>query len=324
MNSNVRFKKYDGPSQVWVAEARGFKEGRDSTLAIFGGVHGSERTGVNVVKQLVDGRHPVNLDAGRIFVVQGNPKAVRMNERASIKGLNLNREFMYGGNPKHAHLDPKDRPYEAMRAQALIPILEQSDALLDLHDFTNPKNPRFLIADPNYAPGTDRSKDDGYRVARAITAHMPRTIISSGWTEADPGGSDGFMANLGKLGLCFELGDKTKPRQNLENAFGAVDRFIIAHAMFEGNLPEIFTEPAEPRFIWNEGAFVRQTDSEYELLLPEHLQPAFTPLPEGTPIVRMDGKIHTAPAGKLIIFPEENAPVGTEAYYLAHEFTLAA
>ena len=249
--------------------------------------------------------------------------------RATVPGLNLNRYFK-PLDPKYANMDPKDWPYEVRRAQELMAkVLNNPDedptlrpeALLDIHDFSDPKGPVFMIADPYFGPRVKGDNRDGFAIASAIGA----PIISSGWTEADPGGSDGFMSNLEKLGICIEAGYKKSSEATLAYGHGSLARLALQFGMFEGNLPPMFSEQGnEPRYIFNEGPFIRQTDADYELLLPEHLRQTFTPIPEGQEIAKMDGKIYKAPKDKLIIFPEEDAPVGTEAFYYAHEFKSAA
>jgi len=308
-NSNIAWQKHDVPG-VWVGEARGFNPNTDPTVAILGGVHGDEQTGREVVNQSLES---LNLDAGRVFVGHGNLEAMQQTgdkgekgRRYTEGGVNLNRSFRELSEEEVAK-DPQELPYEVRRGQELSKILRQSDALLDLHDFTDPNGPIFLIANK-------ADEAQGLKAARAIGA----PVISTGWSEAEPGGSDYFMDTLGCIGLCYELGDKTKPEVNLKRGHGAVRRFLIARGMFEGKLPPLFTENGqEPRFIWNERAFKLKTGGTYELLLPEGFR-TFGALEEGQEIAHLNGKIFTAEKDQVIIFPSkpENVKVGDEAFTL--------
>ncbi|MDB5182373.1 MAG: hypothetical protein JWO47_157 [Candidatus Saccharibacteria bacterium] len=326
MNSNIRWQQHDVPG-VWIGEAPGFDAASQPTMAVSGGVHGNEKTGIHVVNELVNGTSGLNLDAGRIIAIHGNLEAMGMGtdgQRATVPGLNLNRYFREL-DAKYAHMDPKDRPYEVRRAQELMEkVLNNLDedpslrpeALVDIHDFKDPNGPVFMITEPYFGLYGRHDNSDGFGIARAIGG--PK--ISSGWKEADKGGSDGWMTELGRIGICIEAGYQKSSQATKDYGHGAVARLAVEMGMLDANLQPLFIEQGEPVFIHNEGPHIRQTDQPYKLLLPEHLRQTFTPIPEGEDIALMDGEIYVAPKGKLIIFPEVDAPVGTEAFYYAHEY----
>lgn len=214
--------------QSWIAQS--IEPG--PTVAIFGGVHGDEQTGIEIVKGLVE--RGVQLEAGRVIVALGNLAAIEANVRHT--GTNLNRAF------KDLTPDELDRlpslSYEIRRAQELITLLHDEDgepeALLDLHDFTDPEGPIFMITEPR-----------GFQVARYIGA----PVISSGWSTAEPGGSDYYMETQQKIGLCYELGDKTKPLVNLERGNGTVNRYLEFMGLRERASKPLYENP---RFIHND------------------------------------------------------------------------
>jgi len=329
MSSNITWERHDVDG-VWIGEAPGYNASQP-TIAISGGVHGNEETGVKYIDDLVSGKAGLNLDAGRIIAIHGNLEAMAMNDgkgaRATEEGLNLNRSFK-PLDPMYAAMDEKDRPYEINRGQELMSKVlnnlnqapeDRPKGLLDIHDFTFPGDPIFMIADPYFGPEGHDGENDGYAIARAIGS----PIISSGWKDADPGGSDGFMTSIGNLGICIETGYRESSGSNMEFARGAAARLVIAFGMFEGKLPPLFSENGQkPRFIWNEGPRVRKTDLPYKLVLPEQYRQTFTRLPRGMAVAHMDGKLHRAPLvkPKLIIFPEPDVPKNTEAFYFGHEF----
>ena len=186
---------------VWRAEANL----AGPTVAIFGGVHGDELTGIEVVKQTVE--KGLDIEAGSVFLALGNLAAIAVNRRHT--GTNLNRVFR-DLTQEEAELFDK-LPYEMRRAQELNRVLDNSDALLDLHDFSDPKGPVFMI-----------TEELGFPVACMIGA----PVISSGWSVTEFGGSDSRMASQQKVGICYELGDKTQPIANLTRGMGARDRFL--------------------------------------------------------------------------------------------------
>lgn len=284
---NVNFDQTD-VEQVWVAEANE----AGPTVAIFGGVHGDELTGIEVVKQTLQG---IDIETGRIFVALGNLAAIQAGKRHT--GFNLNRAFR-DLTPNELEVYD-DLPYELKRAQALNGILSVSDALLDLHDFADPNGPIFMI-----------TEDRGFDVARAIGA----PVISNGWSTAEPGGSDYYMETMGRIGICYELGDKTKPMINLERGLGARDRFLEQMGLREKVSAPLFEDPR----------FIRNDRSVY--MLPGDFRFArdfrtFDKLEEGE-LIAVNGETqYTAESGQVIIFPFVKKPaVGEEAFCLGHEF----
>jgi len=306
--SNVNWQQHD-VERVWVGEAPGFREGVDPTVAVMGGVHGDELTGPEVISKLLE---DMNLDAGRVYLLHGNIEA--MDAPSNVPGQKKGRRYTEGGSnmnrlfeplsAKFKEMDPELWPSEVRRAQKIIPVLQDSDALLDLHDYTHDNDPFIITA------------GRGFKVAQAIGA----PFISSGWNEQEPGGSDDLMERLGRIALCYELGRKDKPVENLERGLGAVERFLIANSMVDGNLPPLFAEQGRPRFIHNQRAFKRRTD-DYELYLPDGTK-NFSRLEIGQPIARLDGKLIVAREGQVPIFPmkPEETPKDTEAFSLGREF----
>lgn len=119
---------------VW--KAQGAQSG--PILTILGGVHGNEKTGVEVVLSLRDKitQGQINILAGTLYLGLGNPRAIEINERGSAPFMDLNRAF---------HLDllmrEPDGTYEDERARELAPILSTSDFLVDLHATNKPSEP---------------------------------------------------------------------------------------------------------------------------------------------------------------------------------------
>ena len=290
----TNFEQTDTP-YVWGAQSN--EQG--PTVTILGGVHGDEKTGIHIVNSLVE--QGVDIEAGTVYVALGNVAAMQcVDGPKRHTGVNMNRVFR-DLNDEEKKLDPAQFPYELLRTQELNKVLGSSDGLLDLHDFSDPNGPIFLISDLG----------NGLKVATAIGA----PVISTGWDILQPGGSDGYMARLGRVGLCYELGHKDKPRANAARGFGAADRFLQ-----QMGLKEITDEPldagTEPRFIHVDSQHIRQGNKF-------NLAGGFRTFQQVAPnqlIATDDGhEIRARHEGQIIVFPEV-PPIGEEAFILGHEY----
>jgi len=114
--------------------------GRPRVL-IMGGVHGNERTGVEVVKSLVDAlAKPGGGDTvqqGELTLAIGNPEAVEQNVR--FVEQDLNRCFGLQEGPSSL---------ERRRAIELEPYLTDIDVLVDLHATNKPSYPFVRLPGP--------------------------------------------------------------------------------------------------------------------------------------------------------------------------------
>ena len=109
------------------------------------------------------------------------------------------------------HAVPQGNTYEDIRAQELLPFLRESDVLLDIHNTLNTENSvPFLIS--------EHTNMDQY---------FPVDIVVSGLDTLHPGGSDGYMNTIGKIGLCIESGSIYDPR-GTEIARDSVINFLRA------------------------------------------------------------------------------------------------
>ncbi|RME74269.1 MAG: hypothetical protein D6776_05545 [Planctomycetota bacterium] len=113
-------------------------------VVVIGGLHGNEPCGLQaidrVLEALRDGALPWR--AGTAVFVRGNLAASACGCRHTPEGVDLNRQFDYAFESSL----PADRwVHEHRRAHELRPLLEDADALLDLHSATRP-TPPFAIA----------------------------------------------------------------------------------------------------------------------------------------------------------------------------------
>ena len=162
-------------------------------LGVLGGVHGNEKTGIEVVKRLRDRFESgdLKLTCGTLYLILGNLEGIEYNQRSSAVDQDLNRMF------KKSHLEnqPLDF-YESRRAHELAPVLRQIDISLDLHATNKPSDP-FLCA------GHDTP--ERREIMRFFSAD--RVIVDPNYILAgEPATTDECVDAAGGIGFCYETG----------------------------------------------------------------------------------------------------------------------
>lgn len=257
------------------------------TVGVMGGVHGNETSGFNVVRDLMN--WGLDIVCGKVILIVGNPRAIEKNVRFTEE--NLNRCFR--SLTKEELLIPKqNRSYELNRAQDLIPYLNQMDSLLDLHEFDYSDTDPFIICERN-----------ALETARLIGA----PIISFGWSKSEPGGSDGYMFEKGKEGICYELGDLNKPSPNIERGHDVVKRFLSAHGLLNTSFDPLYDSPI---YVQTDYAHKRTGNS---FVLGRKFK-TFERLKMGELIATEDDSKIFANENDVIIFPKPDPVINTEAF----------
>jgi succinylglutamate desuccinylase len=252
------------------------------TIAIFAGVHGDEVGGVLALEEL---KQTVSPKIGTLHLVLANPGAVKANTRQLTKNLNRCFDRSNIGTAK-----------EDIRARELMDLLDECDALLDLHNFPDPNGQAFIICEP-----------DGLEIAKLLGTE----IISTGWTTAEPGASDGYMASIGKIGICMEGGPIQTPESSKQSALTAAKQFLAYFEMIDA--PAL--KPSKKRLIHADKSIIRHEQDFY-------IDPAlrnFEALPVGVEFGHDGQTKYIGKAGEFIIFPWPDARIGAEAYIVGHE-----
>ncbi len=180
-------------------------------LVIMGGVHGDETCGAQAIRALAP---QLNITAGQVTFIIGNPKALKENKR--FIDSDLNRTFFYSHKKNE-----KYKGYEYRRAQEILPYLRECDALLDIHSMNHPQAVGFVICEPQ---------------SFSIAARLPFSIRSSGWDNIHTGSADAFVNASGGNGLCIECGYKNDP-QTVVRAKEAVRNFLKIFGAVKGEMP---------------------------------------------------------------------------------------
>jgi succinylglutamate desuccinylase len=98
-------------------------------IAIVGGTHGNEMTGVYLFKKFSQFPDLINRDSFECVTILANPQAVAANQRYIDR--DLNRSFDSGDLANPALVD-----YEAQRAKEIANELKDVDLIIDLHSST--------------------------------------------------------------------------------------------------------------------------------------------------------------------------------------------
>ena len=253
-------------------------------LTVFAAIHGNETVGVKAFEELLPN---ISIDAGEVCFAIANPLALEVNKRQV--NANMNRIFKEELN--------KNVP-EFKRAKELKAIMDQSDALLDVHSFNDLKGEPFLICRP-----------DMYDLAQ----QLPFRIVSTGWDKTHPGSTDWYMETIGKPGLGAECGSLHRVNEYITLAIQTIYGFLKYFGCVE-------TIPKEYRF----QSSVKQDFVMVEEQVYKHDNnfsfgrefKNFDELKSGE-LIAIDGDIqHFAKEGQFILFPRSDKPVGGEVFLL--------
>ncbi len=248
-------------------------------VAIFGGTHGNEKAGVFAIEEL---KNSLTLKKGRVHLVITNPPAVKKNVR--MMDVNLNRLFdreLTGDTWEHA------------RAADLMGLLDECDALLDLHMYYDAGGEPFVICEPSALP-----------VANLLDV----SIISTNWTKVEPGAADGYMHEQGKIGICLECGPIAQAHQKTDFAIQSVKQFLAFFDMLDYPL-----KTTTPKRLLEAQKVVYKSSNNFKLA--PNLK-NFQNLLPGQLIATDGQRQYTAAPGECIMFPHYNARVGEETYIL--------
>lgn len=254
-------------------------------VAIFAGVHGNERAGVYALQQLLPA---LSITKGTLYVAFANPPAIEANVRMVNK--NLNRCF---------YKDNKGTDPEDIRARELMAVLDKCDALLDLHMFYDEKDKPFVICEHN---------------ALDLAQKLDVDIISTNWTAVEPGGTDGYMYENGKIGVCVECGPLAKSEEYTDFAIQTIYQFL---KHFDMSNKEVTFSTKPKRLVKAMKAIYKTSD---DFVLTPGLRD-FQKLEEGQLLATDKTKTFKAKANECIIFPHYTARVDEEAYILGEELS---
>ncbi len=288
-------------------------------LLVLGGVHGNETCGTEGIERVL-----AELQAGALHLLRGqltlvpvaNPLARARQAREGER--NLNRSF----RPTSPASDNEDRIINV-----LSPVLDAHDALLDLHSFQSAGQP-FAMIGPRDNAGTlepfARAFEEGQ-----LALHLGTRIVVEGWLDVyaaglaqrDAGrpppdgaldfgrGTNEYMRSRGGYGVTLECGqhrDRAAP--------GVAQAAIHAALRLLGMVTQAPIVPPAPQLL----RLVGVTDRLHPDDRFERDWATFDAVARGEPIGRRaDGRVLAAERDGFIVFPNTEAPPGTEWFYFA-------
>lgn len=200
-------------------------------VAIVGGVHGNEFSGIYLVKHYLSTPELVRRDSFNTELVWANPEAFKANKRYIHS--DLNRQF------KNTDLaDPQLANYEQSRAKVLNAQLgpkgsARTDLLIDLHNTTSNMGACLILtqAGPFYN-----------KLAAYVKMMMPEAIISR--DEDHFAAEDhALLCTLGRYGVLVEVGPQPQSvlRQDILQLMDKMIRHILDFVdLYNSNaLPEL-------------------------------------------------------------------------------------
>jgi predicted deacylase len=292
-------------------------------LIILGAVHGNEVCGTRAIERLIS-----EIDSGALRIARGtltlvpvtNPLAYALKRRQGDRNLNRNLR----PNP-----DPQD--FEDRIANALCPLLDAHEVLLDLHSFHTGGQPFVMLG-----PRDNAGPLEPFQHAAAETqlaAHLGVSRVVEGWLDtyalgvnrrrerkpdANPllldaaygVGTTEYMRSRGGYGVTLECGQHEDP-QAPEVAYRAIRQTLALLQLIDAP-PETPTQTFEVLRLEDVidledsgDTFVREWQS-------------FDPVKAGDLIGhRHDGSEVRVEHDGFIVFPNPRALPGNEWFYFA-------
>ncbi len=252
-------------------------------LAIFAGVHGNEKAGILALDYVAEN---LVLKQGKVHLVYANPRAIEQNIRFTEK--NLNRCFVRRD---------VSTCYEEFLADELMDLLDTCDALLDMHAYRDDSD-----RDITFAFVTDSALD------LASKMHISKVITKI--DDFEKWGSDGYMYNTGKIGICVELGSLRHTEKFKELGITTCYQFMQYFDLIDEKVPfeSIQQDVMEMHSIY------RKQNEDFKFTKPFL---SFDKVQAGE-IIAIDGGMEISmDVDGYVIFPAENDPVGLEAFLFA-------
>ena len=254
------------------------------TVTIMGGVHGNEPSGVIAIREVLT---TLSLKRGKVHFIIANLNAIKQNVR--FTEMNMNRAF----KAENLLADGQQNTYERRRALEIMPFLDESSALLDLHSSTTPGSPPFVICEAH---------------SHEVATRLPYSIISSGWDIIHPGGTDYYMNLRQSKGICVECGymlDENGPAI----ARDSIRIFLTALGLIDGEIPPV---TPNQKLIHADSVYHTTTDLRLARKFDD-----FETISVGTLIGTDGGNEVLAENDGVIIFARDTAGKG-EGFVLAH------
>ncbi|MEW6617320.1 MAG: succinylglutamate desuccinylase/aspartoacylase family protein [Patescibacteria group bacterium] len=267
------------------------KEGEKpgNTVTIMGGVHGDEICGVQAVEKAIES---LSIERGRVYFILANLEAIERGVRQV--DVNMNRVF----RPFEELSEQEKSSYELKRAKAIMPFLNESVALLDVHSSMSKESTPFIICEPH-----------SFHIAQML----PFPIRSHGWDYIERGGTDYFVNNNPHKGngICVECGYHQDPEAP-KRAYDSIITFLKIMDIISGK--EELKETKNQREIY--ASYIYKTKRNFTI---DREFSDFEPVMKGK-FLGYDGQTPVfAPFDGVIIFARNCKDPNKEAFIMGKE-----
>ena len=271
------------------------------TLTVLGAVHGNEHCGTEAIRRVA-----LALETGRLTLTRGqltmvpvaNPRAYQANVRFIDRNLNRCLHPDYQG----------DGSYEDSINPVLIPLLEATDVLLDLHSYASPGGP-FIFLGGNKHDTSEKAFATALGVFDFV--HGWQEAFGNSNTELDPHYSTGtteYARENGATAITLECGQHLNA-----DAPDIGEKSVLLALQQLGMTASVDVRiAARPlRCVQMKQAFVKLREGDFVRRL-EH----YDPVSEGEVIARFaDGEEITAPEDGFLVLPKANADIGQDWFF---------
>ncbi|GAB2886631.1 M14 family metallopeptidase [Paralcaligenes ginsengisoli] len=309
------------PTHLRVHQFVGLRPG--PSLLVLGAVHGNETCGTRAIQRVLD-----ELQSGELAITRGrlsllpvtNPMAYHRGAREGERNLNRNLRRC---------ADPQD--FEDRVADALCPLLEAHEVLLDLHSFHTAGQPFVMLG-----PRNNHGALEPFSLAEPeerLAAHLGPRRVLEGWMEAyEQGvrrrrherpasspelldaaygtGTVEYLRTRGGYGVTLECGQHDDP-----------DAPAVAYQAIRQTLALLEMAPlplAPPRKDFQILHLMDVIDRDHADDEFERAWASFDPVEQGQLIGRRHaGQEVRAPSDGFVVFPNPEALPGNEWFYFA-------
>jgi len=285
-------------------------------VAIIGGTHGDELTGIEVVKHFLKTFSLDDCSAGlevegdingELFLIFGNPEAIKLRQRGTTDGRDLNRYFI----EEDLNRAPSaNDPYDLIRARELAPILAHADYVFDIHA-TSSDSPPFLVC------GQDSPKHrEFFQLFSADYVLMDQqNILAVDEGMENRGTTDAYVELHGGMAIGYETG-KEDDLSRLKSAINDLQRVLQYIGTLKKEEAIKISTRFQKIFTLSHSVQAKSDHFEYE----PGMDNGWQEVKRGQKIGRyIEGGNEIAPDDGMLLFPKSVQKVrkGKNLYYIA-------
>ncbi|MEW9797230.1 aspartoacylase [Alteromonas sp. CYL-A6] len=250
-----------------------------SSVAIVGGTHGNETSGIQLIQNWQRSGAP-DLPGAKVSLVTGNPAAVSANVRFIEE--DLNRQFTVD------RLTSAGASLEATRAREINDMLgpkgnSNTGLVIDIHNTTSNMGATLIIL---------AMDDFNVQLARYVKLHMPDANILL--EDDKPYHDHAYLCTTGQRGVMVEVGAQPQGvlREDVFNEAQAMVMHILDYCRAVNNNELLVLPPCEAFRLGENIHYPLNDNGERTAMIHHHLQDQdFVPLLPGQPVFRtFDGR----------------------------------